>query len=121
MATQTEIDFSYTTMDKIWRLSVGEMADFTGAKYDGDFSLSLEEAQRRKHQFITDRLNVEPGNNVLDIGCGWGPVLDHLRQVDAHGIGITLSEGQYLSCLNQGFDIHLCNYRDLNRDRFGQF
>ncbi len=37
MATKAEIDYSYSTMDQIWRLSVGEMADFTGAKYDGDF------------------------------------------------------------------------------------
>lgn len=48
MATKNEIDFSYSTMDKICRHSVGEMADFTGARYDGDFSITLEEAQRRK-------------------------------------------------------------------------
>jgi cyclopropane-fatty-acyl-phospholipid synthase len=37
MANQTDIDYSYSTMDKIWRISIGEMADFTGAKYDGDW------------------------------------------------------------------------------------
>ena len=42
MATKEDIDFTYTTMDKIFRLSMGEMADFSGAKYDGNFSLSLE-------------------------------------------------------------------------------
>ena len=52
MATKNEIDFSYTTMDNIWRLSVGEMADFTGAHYEGNFNLSLEEAQKKKHKFI---------------------------------------------------------------------
>jgi cyclopropane-fatty-acyl-phospholipid synthase len=46
MATKSEIDFSYTTMDKIWRLSVGEMADFTGARYDGDFTMNLEDAKK---------------------------------------------------------------------------
>jgi cyclopropane-fatty-acyl-phospholipid synthase len=56
MADKTDIDYSYSTMDQVWRLSVGEMADFTGAKYDGDFSLSLEEAQRKKHAFIAGNL-----------------------------------------------------------------
>jgi len=32
--------------DRPFRLSLGEMADFSGAKFDGDFSLTLEEAQR---------------------------------------------------------------------------
>lgn len=121
MATQTEIDYSYSTMDRIWRLSVGEMADFTGAKYDGDFSLSLEEAQRRKHEWIVDQLNIKAGSKVLDIGCGWGPVLKHLREIGAQGTGITLSKGQYAACVNKGFDAHILNYRDLKPDTFGKF
>ena len=87
MAEKNDIDFSYTTMDKIWRLSVGEMADFTGAKYDGDFSLPLEDAQNKKHQFISENLRIGKGTRVLDMGCGWGPFLNHLRKIDAHGVG----------------------------------
>lgn len=121
MASKAEIDFSYTKMDKIWRLSVGQMADFTGSKYDGDYSLSLEEAQLRKHAFISEQLGIKPGHKVLDIGCGWGPVLNHLREIGAQGTGITLSGGQYLSCLNNGLDAHICNYRDLTGDGFGTF
>ena len=47
MADRADIDFTYTLTDSIFRLSMGEVADFSGAKYDGDFSLSLEQAQRR--------------------------------------------------------------------------
>lgn len=121
MATQNEIDYSYTTMDKIWRLSVGEMADFTGARYNGDFSLSLEEAQKRKHEFISEHLNIKEGSKVLDIGCGWGPVLNHLRNSKAKGTGITLSKGQHIACKNKGFDVHIKNYRDLTTSTFGKF
>ena len=46
MAEQKDLDFTYTTIDKIFRLSVGETGDYSGAKYDGDFSMSLEEAQK---------------------------------------------------------------------------
>ena len=37
MADGKEIDFTYSLTDRIFRLSVGEHADFSGAKYDGDF------------------------------------------------------------------------------------
>jgi|SRR6478609_3037468 len=121
MASKTEIDFSYTTMDKIWRLSVGEMADFTGARYDGDFSLSLEEAQRKKHEFIVEHLNIREGSNVLDIGSGWGPVLNYLKQINAKGTGITLSQGQYEACQRNGFNVHVRDYRTLTPDTFGKF
>lgn len=121
MATSSEIDFSYTTMDKIWRLSVGEMADFTGAHYEGDFNLSLEEAQKKKHNFISDNLHIKEGDPVLDIGCGWGPVLNHLSQIKAKGTGITLSRGQYEACKRRGFDVHILNYRELTPSVFGKF
>jgi len=121
MASKTEIDFSYTTMDKIWRLSVGEMADFTGARYNGDFSLTLEEAQRRKHEFIVENLNIKEGSNVLDIGSGWGPVLNYLKQVKAKGTGITLSQGQYQACIKNGFNVFIRDYRTLTPETFGKF
>lgn len=121
MATKQEIDFSYSTMDKIWRLSIGETADFTGAKYDGDFTMTLEEAQQRKHEWIVENLNIKPGDKVLDIGCGWGPVLNFLRKIGAKGTGITLSQGQHAACKAKGFDVHLLNYRELTPDKFGKF
>ena len=52
MAGREDLEFTYSLIDRIFRLSLGESADFSGAKYDGDFSLSLEEAQRRKHVYV---------------------------------------------------------------------
>jgi len=37
MASRADIEFTYTTIDRIFRLTLGELADFSGAKYDGDF------------------------------------------------------------------------------------
>lgn len=121
MATKAEIDYSYSTMDQIWRLSVGEMADFTGAKYDGDFSLSLEEAQRKKHEFIATNLNIGFGSKVLDMGCGWGPFLNYLREVGAKGIGLTLSQGQYAACQRQGFEVYIQDCRRVTPEDYGTF
>ncbi|MES2881206.1 MAG: class I SAM-dependent methyltransferase, partial [Bacteroidota bacterium] len=70
MATKNDIDFTYSTMDQIFRLSMGNTADFSGAKYDGDFSLTLEEAQKNKHRFMANQLGIIAGSRVLDMGCG---------------------------------------------------
>ncbi|MEX0967171.1 MAG: class I SAM-dependent methyltransferase [Bacteroidia bacterium] len=121
MASKADIDYSYSTMDKIWRLSIGEMADFTGAKYDGDFSLSLEEAQERKHRFIAEQLNITAGSRVLDIGCGWGPFLNYLRKIKAEGIGLTLSEAQHAACRQQGFEVYIQDCRTITSQDFGTF
>ena len=121
MATKKDIDYSYSTMDKIWRLSIGEMSSFTGAKYDGDFSLTLEEAQERKHQFIVEQLNIKEGSKVLDMGCGWGPFLDYLRKIKAQGIGLTLSEGQHAACKRNGLETAIKDCLTVTPEDFGTF
>src|SRR3990170_5012933 len=98
MATPREMEFAYSLMDRIFRLSFGESADFSGAKYDGDFTLSLEAAQRRKHDFVAQHLGIRRGSRVLDLGCGWGPILKYLRDVGAEGTGVTLSTAQAEAC-----------------------
>ena len=79
MADRHDLDFTYSLTDRIFRLSLGELADFSGAKYDGDFSLSLEEAQRRKHEYVAEKIGIEPDRRILDLGCGWGPLLAFIR------------------------------------------
>jgi len=97
MADKKDMDFTYTTIDKIFRLSMGETGDYSGAKYDGDFSLTLEEAQRRKHQFIADSLNIHKESKVLDMACGWGPFLKYLvRERGVHGVGRAAAEARRL-------------------------
>ena len=46
LADRNDLEFTYSLIDRMFRLSLGEIADFSGAKYDGDFTLTLEEAQR---------------------------------------------------------------------------
>src|SRR3979411_2196731 len=102
MADRDDIDFTYSLTDRVFRLSMGELADFSGAKYDGDFSLSLLEAQRRKHEYVAEQIGIAPGRRVLDLGCGWGPLLAFLRNRDATGVGVTLSSAQAAACRRSG-------------------
>jgi cyclopropane-fatty-acyl-phospholipid synthase len=121
MAERADLEFTYTLIDRIFRLSLGELADFSGAKYDGDFSLSLEEAQRRKHVHIAEQIGIAPGRRVLDLGCGWGPLLRFVRERGATGVGVTLSSAQVAACRRHDLDVHLYDAREVDRDSFGPF
>lgn len=121
VATARDLDFTYSLIDRIFRLSLGDHADFSGAKYDGDFSLTLEQAQARKHQFIADAIGIGPGRRLLDLGCGWGPLLYDARERGATGLGVTLSRGQFEACRRNGLDVHLKDVKEVDRDTFGPF
>lgn len=122
MAEKKDLDFTYTTIDKIFRLSIGETADYSGAKYDGDFSMSLEEAQRAKHIFIADSLNINEGSKVLDMACGWGPFSKYItREREAKSLGLTLSSGQAEACQKNGMNVLVKDCRYVKPDDFGMF
>ena len=121
MADRHDLEFSYSLIDRVFRLSLGELADFSGAKYDGDFSLSLEEAQRRKHAYVAEQIGIGPGRRVLDLGCGWGPLLDFIRGRGGDGIGVTLSSAQAAACRRHGLDVHLQDALEVTSETFGPF
>jgi cyclopropane-fatty-acyl-phospholipid synthase len=121
MATKQDLDFTYTTIDEIFRLSFGEMGDYSGARFGGDFSMSLEEAQKQKHKFIAESLNVKAGSKVLDMACGWGPYLNYVRSIGAKGIGVTLSSGQAAACVKNGLDVRVMDCRKITPDMYGTF
>lgn len=121
MSNQGEIDFAYSLIDRIFRLSLGEGADYSGARYDGDFSLSLEEAQHRKHVFITESLGLTAGAHLLDLTCGWGPLLNYVRSRGIQGVGLTLSSAQVAACRKNGLDVRLKDCRTVDRESVGGF
>jgi cyclopropane-fatty-acyl-phospholipid synthase len=56
---------------------------------------TLEEAQRCKLELVCTKLGLQPGQRVLDVGCGWGSFAIHAaREHGARVVGITLSRSQ---------------------------
>lgn len=121
MASQADVEFTYSLIDRLFRLSLGELADFSGAKYDGDFSLTLEQAQRRKHDFVVEQVRIGPGSRILDMGCGWGPMLNRVREEGGTGVGVTLSTAQMQACRRHGLDARVMDCRKLTPDLIGAF
>lgn len=56
--------------------------------------MSLEAAQAARHALVLEMLNAGPGDQVLEIGCGWGGLAARLADTGANVTGITLSPAQ---------------------------
>ena len=84
---------------------------------------TLETAQNNKIQHIIKKLNIQPNQKVLDIGCGWGSLaIDIAMTSNCEVTGITLSEKQFDYCVKRAKELNLENqvkfklkdYRELN-------
>jgi cyclopropane-fatty-acyl-phospholipid synthase len=87
---------------------------------------TLEEAQLKKIDHILTKIQLQPNQTLLDIGCGWGAlVLRAAEKFQAKCVGITLSENQFALAqerviaagLQDRVEIRLQDYRDIT----GQF
>ncbi len=79
---------------KIFQLFLDQDMHYSCAYYESS-DLSLEQAQRAKCHHVSNKLLLQPGHKILDIGCGWGSLAFHLaQQEDVEVVGITLSREQ---------------------------
>ena len=68
---------------------------YSSARFDGDTTLSLQDAQTRKYQRMLNLLELPAGQSLLEIGCGWGGFAEHAARTAQHQVrGITLSREQ---------------------------
>lgn len=80
---------------------------------------NLNEAQVAKMNLIAQKLKLEPGMRVLDIGCGFGTLGCHLaKNYGVSVVGCTVSEEQYKYGQKRSeglsIELRLCDYRDIN-------
>ena len=55
----------------------------------------LESAQKNKYQKIVESLNLKSGDNILEIGCGWGGFIEHASKLGINVTGLTISKEQF--------------------------
>lgn len=92
--SQQNVAHHYDLSERLYELFLDDDWQYSCA-YFARPDMTLEEAQDAKKQHIVQKLCVEPGQRVLDIGCGWGGMAMHIaRNTGAEVLGITLSKEQ---------------------------
>jgi len=92
---------------------------YSSARFESDND-SLEAAQLNKIHTLLDRLNLKPGQRLLEIGCGWGTLAIEAARRGAAVVGLTLSSEQKAwaerkiaeAGLASQIEIRLQDYRD---------
>ena len=83
---------------------------------------TLEEAQRTKLDLVCRKLQLQEGERLLDVGCGWGSFIVHAaREYGVRATGVTLSEPQAVRARQRAaeagvadrVDVHVMDWRDL--------
>jgi len=96
---------------------------YSSAVFQSDTD-TLEDAQNRKYQKLAELADIQPGERVLEIGCGWGGFAEYAaKEYGAHVTGITISKEQYdftknrlrAAGLDHMTDIVMQDYRKLNQ------
>jgi cyclopropane-fatty-acyl-phospholipid synthase len=88
------VTYHYDTGNGFFRLFLGETMVYSCAHFLSPDE-SLETAQRRKLDMICRKLNLVPGQRLLDVGCGWGSLVVHAAEhYGVRAVGITVSGEQ---------------------------
>lgn len=101
--------------------SWAKTADLTEGYFAGDWSISAEEAMKRKYDFIYDQLKLQPGMKVLDMGSGYCQWLEYLKNRGVEGQGFTLSDLQVASCKERGIKATVQNVLSIPDSYHGMF
>lgn len=88
------IHHHYDVSNRFYELVLGPSMTYTCALYPTETS-TLEEAQHAKYDLVARKLDLQPGQRLLDLGCGWGGMVRHAaREYGVHALGVTLSREQ---------------------------
>jgi cyclopropane-fatty-acyl-phospholipid synthase len=116
------IEHHYDLGDNFYQLFLDQTLTYSCGYFTSD-SNSLEQAQCNKYEHICRKLRLRRGENLLDIGCGWGGMLIHAAQnYEVRGLGVTLSQNQYERAnmeikelgLHNSIEVALADYREID-------
>ncbi len=93
-AAKTHVHHHYDLSNEFYRLFLDADMNYSCAYYTSPDD-SLETAQQNKLRHIASKLDLKPGQRVLDIGCGWGGMALYLAaNANVQVLGVTLSTEQ---------------------------
>jgi cyclopropane-fatty-acyl-phospholipid synthase len=123
--SRKNIHAHYDLGNDFYRLWLDSTMTYSSALFEGDLTRSLAEAQSAKYARILRALDVQPGQHILEVGCGWGGFAEHAARAGCRVTGITISAAQLeyaqrriaAAGLQDHVELRLQDYRDLD----GQF
>lgn len=109
----------YDRGNELYRAMLDDRTVYTCGYYrDAD---DLEQAQEDKLDLVCQKLKLEPGMKLLDIGCGWGSFMEYALKhydVEAHGVTVSEEQAQFARGRLDEFEdrsrVLLTDYRDLD-------
>ena len=114
--SRRNIAFHYDLGNEFYRLWLDESMTYSSA-LGLAAGQTLEQAQAARLDHIADLLALAPGHRVLEIGCGWGALAEHLAPRCGAFTGITLSREQLAYAeardLGERVDLRIEDYREL--------
>jgi cyclopropane-fatty-acyl-phospholipid synthase len=120
------IHHHYDVSNTFYEYVLGPSMTYTCALFPTE-DATLEEAQYAKYDLICRKLDLKPGQRLLDLGCGWGGMVRHAAQhYGVKALGVTLSEQQALwaqqAIKEQGLDdlaeVRFSDYRNVAETGF---
>lgn len=116
----------YDVSNRFYEMVLGPSMTYTCAVFP-TADATLEEAQAHKYELISRKLDLQPGQRLLDVGCGWGGMVIHAAK--HHGVkalGVTLSQAQAdwakLAIDREGLadlaEVRFMDYRDVPEGDF---
>jgi cyclopropane-fatty-acyl-phospholipid synthase len=120
------IHHHYDVSNRFYELVLGPSMTYTCAVFP-KAGASLEDAQAEKYDLVARKLDLQPGQRLLDVGCGWGGMVRHAaREYGVRTLGVTLSRAQAdwakeaidREGLGDLAEVRHLDYRDVMEDGF---
>src|SRR4051794_3426433 len=116
----------YDLPPEFFKLFLGDSFTYSCAIFSRG-ATTLEDAQRTKLDLVCTKLNLQAGQRVLDVGCGWGSwAIWAAKNYDVHVTGITLSEPQAQLARERAdaegvghlVDFRVADYREITGEKY---
>lgn len=114
--SERNIHAHYDLGNNFYKLWLDPSMTYSSALFvDG---MTLKEAQVNKYKSIFDKLHIKSGQEILEVGCGWGGFMEYAASRGVKVTGVTISREQFdyatkrLEAYPQAKVLY-CDYRDI--------